>query len=98
MTENTGKIRLRKIDTIDERNAVATYEASRDGKVLGTVTKFDEPTHKDVPTWKSGRRELKVRNYRIISWTHSRDIPHEAYETRADCLKDLERVADNTNA
>jgi hypothetical protein len=93
MATSDSKTRLRKIDTVDERNAVATYEASRDGKVLGTITKFDEPAHKDVPTWKSGRRELKVRNYRIISWTHSRDIPHEAYETRADCIEALERAA-----
>ena len=92
----TTKTRLRKIDTVDERFAVTTYEASRDGVVLGTITKFDEPAHKMVPTWKSGRRELKVRNYRIIYWAHSLDRD-EGYDKRADCIENLERVAGVTS-
>lgn len=86
----TNKTRLRKIATVDEEYAVATYEASRDGKVLGTITKFDEPAWK--PTKKGG-----VRNYRAIYWMHSRDIPYEAYETRADCIANLERAAGVTS-
>lgn len=93
----TTKTRLRKIDTVDGDFAVVTYEASRDGVVLGTITKFDEPAHKTVPTWKSGRRELKLREYRIIYWQHSRDIPYNAQDTRADCIADLERVAGVTS-
>lgn len=88
-----GRTRLRKIATVDEQFAVATYEASRDGRVLGTITKFDRPAHKQVPTWKSGRRELKVRDYREISWVHSRDVPYSAQDTRANCIEDLERAA-----
>lgn len=80
----TTKTRLRKIDTVDEEYAVATYEASRDGKVLGTVTKYD------APAWKQTKKG--PRDYREICWAHSRNIG-EGYDTRAYCVKDLERVA-----
>lgn len=80
-----SKTRLRKIDTIDERDAVATYEASRDGRVLGTITKFDEAAYKQT---KRGPRD-----YRLISWRHSLDVPYSAQNTRAACIIDLERTA-----
>jgi hypothetical protein len=82
-----GRTRLRKVDTVDEEYAVATYAASRDGVMLGTITKFDEPAYR---TRKDG---TNPRDYRLISWAHSRDVPHNGYDTRKDCLKALERAA-----
>lgn len=81
----TSKTRLRKVDTVDEDFAVATYEASRDGEVLGTVTKYDEPAYKQT---KKGPRD-----YRLISWRHSLDVPYSAQDTRAACIENLERMA-----
>jgi hypothetical protein len=80
-----SKTRLRKVDTVDEKYAVATYEASHDGKVLGTITKYD------TPAWKPRKNGKGNRDYREIGWAHSRNIG-EGYETRADCVKDLERM------
>lgn len=82
-----SKTRLRRIDTVDEEYAVATYEAIHDGVVLGTITKFDEPAYR---TRKDG---TNPRDYRLISWAHSRDVPYNGYDTRKDCLKGLERAA-----
>ncbi|MCX4799649.1 hypothetical protein OG497_37980 [Streptomyces sp. NBC_01242] len=86
-----NKTRLRKIDTIDERDAVATYEAHRDGKVLGTITKFDEAAYKQT---KKG-----TRDYRLITWGHSLDegFGRDVYETRADCIESLELAAGVTS-
>jgi hypothetical protein len=86
----TTKTRLRKIDTVDDDNAVATYEATRDGKVLGTITKYD------TPAWEPRKNGKGNRNYREICWAHSRNIG-EGYETRAYCVEDLERVAGVTS-
>ncbi|PPS89563.1 hypothetical protein [Streptomyces sp. MH60] len=93
MTTPASKTRLRKIDTVDEDFAVVTYEASRDGKVLGTITKYDRPAHKTVMTWKSGRPEPRVRDYREVYWACDPDPYQEGYELRADCVKNLERIA-----
>lgn len=89
MAALVGKTRLRKIATVDEEYAVATYEASRDGQVLGTLTKFDEPA------WKQTKKG--PRDYRLISWRHSLDVPYNAQDTRADCIADLERTASATS-
>lgn len=89
----TTKTRLRKIDTTGDDFAVITYEAVRDGKVLGTITKFDRPAHKTVTSWKSGRPEPRLREYREIYWAFDPDPYQEGYDTRAECLLALERVA-----
>jgi hypothetical protein len=89
VTASTSKTRLRKIDTVDDDNAVATYEATRDGRVLGTITKYDEPAYKMT---KRGPRD-----YRLISWRHSLDVPYSAQNTRAACIIDLERTAGVTS-
>lgn len=88
-----AKTRLRKIDTVDEDFAVVTYEAIRDGKVLGTITKFDRPTHTTVTSWKSGGPEPVDVGQREIGWEFSPDPYGEGYETRADAVRNLERVA-----
>jgi len=79
-----SKTRLRKIATSPEYGAVATYEAVRDGKVLGTVTKFAEPSHT-----MTGGRDGVLRN---VSWGNSREkgISHD---TRKDAVKSLESAA-----
>ena len=87
MAEN--KVRLRKVETIDDPYAVATYEVSRDGVVIGTITKFDEPAWKQT---KKGR----PRDYRLISWQNSRDVPYNAQDTRADCIANLVRTTSTT--
>ena len=89
MATSTSRTRLKKIETVNELFAVATYEAIRDGVVLGTITKYDEPAHKTVKK----RGKLRVKDYRIISWQHSRCVAYDAQETRGDCIADLERRA-----
>lgn len=83
MTAST-KTKLRKIDTAKENNAIATYEATRDGQALGTITKFSEPAH-----GMAGRRDGVSR---IICWEHSRD-KGISYDRRKDALDALERAA-----
>jgi hypothetical protein len=88
-----SKTRLRKIDTINKQFAVVTYEATRDGVVLGTVTKYDEPAHTTVRSWKSGRPQQVLREYREIYWACDPDPYREGYRLRSDCVKALERIA-----
>jgi hypothetical protein len=92
VTTPSSKTRLRKIDTAAEDFAVTTYEAVHDGRVLGTITKFDRPAHTTVTSWKSGRPEPRLREYREVCWAFDPDPYGEGYETRADALKNLERA------
>lgn len=80
-----SRTQLRKIATIDVPNAEATYEAVRDGKVLGTVTKFIEPAH----GMKGGRDGVS----RVTCWEHSRE-KGLAYDTRKDAVLALESLED----
>ncbi|MEV7675011.1 hypothetical protein [Streptomyces sp. NPDC088752] len=84
----TDKTRLRKVDTSSEYGAVATYEVVRDGKVLGTVTKFADPGHT-----MTGNRDGVLRN---VSWGNSREAGI-SHDTRKDALRSLERMTGVTS-
>lgn len=100
MTASTSKTELRRIDDLSEVEGcyqnrdfmVEAYEATRDGRVLGTIKKFDEPA------WRTDSQG-KQTDYREIYWIHSLDdgFACNAYETIEDCTENLERAAGVTS-